>query len=50
MRIIYDNNEDKTWNTGNFLKKINPEKTYIFEKVIKIMPDWELEEEFILKE
>lgn len=50
VRIIYDDNEDKIWNTGNFLKKINPEKTYIFDKVIKILPDWEVEEEFILKE
>lgn len=50
VRIIYDDNDDKKWNTGNFLKKIYPEKTYIFEKVVKIMPDWELEEEFILKE
>jgi hypothetical protein len=50
VRIIYDTNEDEIWNTGNYLKKINPEKAYIFEKAIKILPDWEIEEEFILKE
>jgi hypothetical protein len=50
VRIIYDMNEDLTWNTGNFLKNVQPEKTYIFEKAIKILPDWEVEEEFLLKE
>lgn len=49
-RIIYDLNEDHTWNTGNYLRNVQPEKTYIFEKAIKILPDWEVEEEFILKE
>jgi hypothetical protein len=50
VRIIYDTNEDGVWNTGNYLKNIQPEKTYIFEKAIKILPDWEVEEEFTLKE
>jgi len=50
VRIIYDTNEDKIWNTGNFLKNITPEKTFIFDKVIKILPDWEVEQEFILIE
>lgn len=50
VRIIYDINEDRVWNTGNYLKRVYPEKTYIFEKSIKILPDWEVEEEFLLKE
>lgn len=50
VRIIYDLNDDSTWNTGNYLKNVLPEKTFIFEKAIKILPDWEVEEEFILKE
>lgn len=50
VRIIYDINEDKAWNTGNYLKRAHPEKVYIFEKSIKILPDWEVEEEFMLKE
>jgi len=50
VRIIYDINEDRVWNTGNFLKEVYPEKTYIFEKSIKILPDWEVEQEFSLKE
>lgn len=50
VRIIYDVNEDRVWNTGNYLKTVYPEKTYIFEKSIKILPDWEVEEEFLLKE
>ncbi|MBK6521258.1 MAG: Ig-like domain-containing protein [Sphingobacteriaceae bacterium] len=50
VRIIYDINEDRAWNTGNYLKRVYPEKTYIFEKSIKILPDWEVEQEFSLKE
>jgi hypothetical protein len=50
VRIIYDINEDRVWNTGNYLKGVYPEKAYIFEKSIKILPDWEVEQEFSLKE
>ncbi len=50
VRIIYDDNSDKTWNTGQLIKNIYPEKIIILEKTIKVIPDWDIEEEFILKE
>lgn len=50
VRIIYDDNSDKTWNTGQLIKKIYPEKIIVLEKAVKILPDWDIEEEFILKE
>jgi hypothetical protein len=50
LKIVYDSNKDGRWNTGDFIKKRQPEKIFVFEKAIKVMPNWETEEEFILKE
>jgi len=50
VRIIYDNNENKKWDTGNFLMKEQPESVYLYEKKIKVIADWEVEEEILLKE
>ncbi len=50
VRVIYDDNSNKLWDTGNFLLKNQAENTFIFEKAIKVIPDWEIEEEFIIRE
>lgn len=50
VRVIYDDNENKEWDTGNYLMTKQPENTFIFEKSIKVIPDWEIEEEFIIRE
>lgn len=41
VKIIYDNNENEQWDSGNYLKKIQPERVEIFEKDIKILPEWD---------
>ncbi|MBK9285617.1 MAG: Ig-like domain-containing protein [Sphingobacteriaceae bacterium] len=45
IKIIYDDNANKKWDTGNLLEKRQPEKIRIPAKEIKIMADWEVEEE-----
>lgn len=50
LMIVYDNNNNGKWDTGNFLKNQQPEKVFVFEQTIKAIPNWELVEDFILKE
>ena len=50
IKIIFDDNEDNKWNTGNYLLKKQPEHIIIYSKAIKIVSDWEVEEEIIIKE
>lgn len=46
VRIIEDKNSNKKWDTGNFLKRISPEKVYHLEKEIDLRANWEVIEEF----
>ena len=48
VRIIFDENENGQWDTGNFLKKIQPEKTFHYEEEIIIRANWVLEEKIYL--
>ncbi len=50
VKIIFDDNDDKKWNTGNYLQKKQPERIIIYAKPIKVLSDWEVEEEIIIKE
>ena len=48
IRIIYDENKNKHWDTGNYLKKIQPETAIYYPKKIEIRPNWSLVETFKL--
>lgn len=50
VKIIFDENNNKKWDTGNLLKKQLPEKVIINPKQIKVIADWEMEEEILVKE
>lgn len=50
IKIVFDDNENKKWDTGNFNSKIQPEHVFIHPKAIKILSDWEIEEEILIKE
>ncbi len=50
LKIIYDTNENKKWDTGNFILKHQPEKVYIHSKQLKVVSDWEIEEDVFIKE
>ncbi len=47
--IVFDDDNNKEWTTGNYLKQIQPEKIEIFEKELKVISDWEIEEEVTIK-
>jgi uncharacterized protein (DUF2141 family) len=49
VRIIYDENENGKWDTGNFLKRRQPEEVVYFPKLLDIRANWTLNETFVLE-
>lgn len=50
LRMIYDNNKNQIWDTGNYLKKIQPEKVVYYPEPIDVRANWDIEQTFILRE
>ena len=48
IRIIYDDNENGKWDTGNFLQNVQPEQVYYVKSVIEAKANWEVEENILL--
>ena len=40
-RVIYDRNENRRWDTGDYLKKIQPEKIVYFPEPIEVRANWD---------
>lgn len=43
VKLVFDKNNNKIWDTGNYLKHIQPEKVIYYEKAIKIRSNWDVE-------
>ncbi len=43
LKFVYDTNGNKKWDTGNYLKGIQPEMVMYYEGEINIRSNWELE-------
>lgn len=50
VRVIFDDNGNGIWDTGNYLKKIQPEKVSYYPDVIDVRANWELEQTFIISD
>ena len=50
IRIIFDENNNGKYDTGDFLNRIMPEKVTYFPDLIEIRAGWDLVQEFILNE
>ncbi|KGO90358.1 Ig-like domain-containing protein [Flavobacterium suncheonense] len=48
LRIIYDDDKNKEWTSGNFLEKRQPEEVIYFPKEIDVRANWDVEQPFIL--
>ena len=44
MRLIFDANDNKIWDTGNMEKGIQPEKIVNYNGTIDIRANWDMEE------
>jgi uncharacterized protein (DUF2141 family) len=49
IRVIYDANGNKKYDTGNYLKKIQPERVSYYPTPLEIRSGWDYVETFILK-
>lgn len=49
IRIIKDRNGNKTWDTGNFLKKIAPEEIIYYPDPVDVRANWDMPFTFTLK-
>jgi uncharacterized protein (DUF2141 family) len=49
LRIIYDANKNKEWDTGSFLEKRQTEEVIYFPKEIDVRANWDVEQSFNLK-
>ena len=49
LRAILDSNNNHQWDTGNYLKKIQPEKIIYSPKIFPIKANWQFSETFILQ-
>ena len=49
IRIIFDDNKNKKYDSGNFLNKTQPEKVVYFPEEIDVRAGWDLVQEFILQ-
>jgi uncharacterized protein (DUF2141 family) len=49
VRAIFDDNNNGIWDTGNYLKKVYPEKIQYFNTVLELRANWEENETFILE-
>jgi hypothetical protein len=43
LKVIYDNNDNRKWDTGNYLKKIQPEKVLFYKGDINVRSNWSVE-------
>lgn len=49
VRVIYDTNGNKKYDTGSFLNKIQPERVSYYPNTLEIRSGWDYVETFILK-
>lgn len=49
VKILFDDNENKKWDAGNYLMHKQPEKVIIHPKQLKVISDWDVEEEILIK-
>ncbi|MCM4166731.1 hypothetical protein KCTC52924_01581 [Arenibacter antarcticus] len=48
IRVIHDSNGNQKWDTGNYLKRLQPEKVSYYPSVLEIRANWELDQTFTL--
>ena len=48
IRLIFDVNNNQKWDTGNYLKQIQPERVVYYPNVLEVRANWEMEQTFTL--
>lgn len=50
IRVIFDKNANQKWDTGDYLKKRQPEKVSYYPDTVEVRANWELEETFRIRD
>lgn len=50
VKVICDDNKNQKWDTGHLISGKQPEQVIVVTKQIKVLSDWEIEEEILIKE
>lgn len=48
VRLFYDDNQNKIWDTGNFKNKLQPEEMIYFPALIDVRANWDVDQELEL--
>jgi hypothetical protein len=48
LKLFYDRNSNGKWDTGNYLKKLQPEKVLKYPREIQVRSNWDVETEWKL--
>ena len=48
LRVIYDDNSNQKWDTGNYLQKRPPEEIKYYRDTIEVRSNWDMRETFSL--
>ena len=48
LKLILDSNNNDRWDTGDYIKGIEPEKVYYFNKTLDVRTNWDIEEDWKL--
>lgn len=46
VKIMIDHNNNRKWDTGHYIKKIQPEPVYFFPNIITVRANWDIVEEW----
>lgn len=49
VRLFYDDNKNKIWDTGNFKNKLQPEEMIYFPALIDVRANWDVDQELELE-
>ena len=48
IRVVFDENENGLWDTGNYLQKMQPERISYYPDMIDVRANWEMEQTFVI--
>jgi hypothetical protein len=48
VRLFYDDNKNKIWDSGNFKNKLQPEEMIYFPALIDVRANWDVDQELEL--
>jgi hypothetical protein len=48
LKVILDNNQNRQWDSGDYFRKVQPEKVICFPRILDLRANWDIEESWQL--